>query len=110
MSVARAASRLLSLLVFILPAPAQWDDSDLAHTLTHVGRDLSPDPIPDVEGERPHTVFERLERTMSQPRTTSDRNLAAAPGTVSVAELRHPLSQREESLIQRVQRFSVAGE
>ena len=59
-------------------------------------------------GERPHTVFERLDRSLMNASFPSD-NQPEAPGTVSVQELRQTVSREGKSLIKRAQRYAKAG-
>jgi tetratricopeptide (TPR) repeat protein len=113
MSLERAAAASLWLFFCLLPASAQWDAPTAGRDRrSHAERpgDLFPDAPDDVDGERPHSVFERLERTTARAsRIRPDSEPAGAPGTVSVSELRHPLSSAEASLIQQAQQYSAAG-
>jgi Tfp pilus assembly protein PilF len=87
---------------------------DLDHNSDRATRNPS-DPLgdpPDGDlADRPRTVFERVQRTLaSAPNFPSDREIRAAPGTVSVAELRNGPPKTELSLMQQAQRFANAGD
>lgn len=68
-------------------------------------------PPGTVPGDRPRTAIERVQWALANaPRFLSDREPHAAPGTVSVAELRDPVPKTELSLMQRAQRFATSGD
>jgi len=60
-------------------------------------------------GERPHTVFERLERGWASVTFPSDTEASEAPGVVSVAELRHRVSRAGKNLLHQAQNYVRAG-
>ena len=65
-----------------------------------------------IESDRPRTVFERFEMNRALIKFPSDFDRpapAGAAGTVSVSELRHPLSKDGAALVQKAQQLSRAG-
>ncbi len=68
-------------------------------------------PDDDVFGERPHSFFERYERSVQAaagPKGASPRTFPA--GTVSVDQLRHPLKGKGREFIENGQRFAKTGD
>jgi tetratricopeptide (TPR) repeat protein len=71
-------------------------------------------PPTDDLGEGTPSKFEQLERAAIEnslsPETSRDPSLREPPGTVSVDQLRHPLSGKAGRLIENGQKFSKAGD
>lgn len=63
----------------------------------------------DGGGEAPHSFFDRLSRTGNKPREVSTEG-GFRPGTISVAELRHPPSRAELIAVQRAQPYVATRE
>jgi tetratricopeptide (TPR) repeat protein len=62
-------------------------------------------------GDRPRTTIERTQWALANtPTFPSDREPRAAPGTVSVAELRNPALKTELTLMQQALRFANSGD
>jgi Tfp pilus assembly protein PilF len=62
-------------------------------------------------GDMPRTAVERAQWTLAKASTfPSDHEPHAAPGTVSVGELRNPAPKTELSLMQQAQRFANSGD
>ena len=89
----------------LIPSPSPMPSSA---TVYQRAGDIIPASI--EAGERPHTAFERLEwnRARTQP-VPIDSNRKLAAGSVSVSELRHPLSKAGAALAQKAQELSNAG-
>src|SRR6266550_3075690 len=59
----------------------------------------------DVIGYRAHSVFDQLERLFAPVRQPQQEASSGPAGTVSVDQLRHPLSRKGQQLIERGQRY-----
>jgi Flp pilus assembly protein TadD len=68
------------------------------------------DPAEESFGERPHSVFDRLERKLAQETWPRPESSSSPAGTVSVEQLRHPLTRKGGQLLERAQRYAKAGE
>src|SRR5436190_8971688 len=68
------------------------------------------DSVDDAFGERPHSVFDSLERKYAAERVTKQETSSGPAGTVSVDQLRHPLSRKGQQLIEPGQRHAKADE
>ncbi|MCU1340171.1 MAG: Tetratricopeptide 2 repeat protein [Bryobacterales bacterium] len=64
----------------------------------------------DVTAERPHTLFEHWEQTLTKSSPQQFASSGPATGTVSVDQLRHPLSGKGERLIEKGQHYAKAGD
>ena len=64
----------------------------------------------EVFGERVHSVFDEIERTLAPHRLTQQEASSGPAGTVSVDQLRHPLSRKGQQLIERGQRYAKANQ
>jgi tetratricopeptide (TPR) repeat protein len=68
------------------------------------------DDLSELTFERPHSLFDLLERNEMRDTRPRGESSAGPAGTVSVEELRHPLSAKGDRLIDRAQRYAKAGE
>ncbi|HEY2382923.1 MAG TPA: hypothetical protein VGK48_17240, partial [Terriglobia bacterium] len=103
-------SRLLLFVMFSVYVPAQtaYEANNRAET-GWPAADPFAETIDNASGERPHTVFERLDRRLANASFPSDAEPATAPGTVSVAKLRHTLSRAGKNLLRQAQSYVEAG-
>jgi len=67
-------------------------------------------PADDVFGERPHSVFDSLERKYAAESVAQQETSSGPAGTVSVHQLRHPLSRKGRQLLERGERYAKSGE
>jgi tetratricopeptide (TPR) repeat protein len=111
MTVKSIAAQVLLPVIYVAYAsgqnPSQWNrpvDLDLAHS----GGLFSP-ALDDDSAERPRTPFERQEKNMRTASAPSHSEGAFAPGKISVAELRNRPSRMEANLLERAQRYALAG-
>lgn len=68
------------------------------------------DVFDDPTIERPHTLMERWERSLAENSPPPIPAAAPSSGTVSVDQLRHPLSAKGERLIEKSERYAQAGD
>ena len=104
MFLSKAAINTFLVLSFAISAFAQWSDPIGPSTTTiNMGNTggVFADPSNDVDGDRPRTAFERLERQLAAYSPHADFDVRFAPGVVSAAELRHPISRTVSTLIQQ---------
>jgi tetratricopeptide (TPR) repeat protein len=111
MALQQTTFRLLLLFVMFsvcVRAQTSYDAIDRAETGWPSG-----DPFARTAGngfgERPHTMFERLDPLWANATFPSDNEPSGAPGVVSVAELRHSFSRAGKKLLHQAQNYMQAG-
>ena len=69
-------------------------------------------PLDDGYNDRPRSNFDQIERTLAGTSARTDVEPSTPAGTVSVEELRHPLSHAGAKLLQQkeAQRYGAAGQ
>jgi len=93
---------------------AQWSTSAVPFT-TAINMEKTggvfADSSTDVDMDGPHSEFERVERrlALSAPRPV-DSSVRFAPGVVSAAELRHPISREGANLLKQAQKYASKGQ
>jgi tetratricopeptide (TPR) repeat protein len=105
MSLQRIAVRLLLFVTITFCAFAQRLHNS-ASDITNSPGDLFGDPPDAWTGERPHSSWDDLDRSLAP---VPSEHEPAAGGTVSVGELRQHLSRAGARLIQQGQRYADAG-
>jgi tetratricopeptide (TPR) repeat protein len=68
------------------------------------------DVLEDLSVERPHSIFERLEQSWAKASSAPPPSSSLPAGTVSVDELRHPLSAKGGRLLEKGQASAKAGD
>jgi tetratricopeptide (TPR) repeat protein len=102
-----STGHLLYLLLLALPATAQPSHTSAVPRAEYSSMATA---IDETYGEQPHTALERMEREFARERPERGENYSGPAGTVSVEELRHPLSARAQKLIDQGQRYAKNGE
>jgi hypothetical protein len=104
-SLRLSAGHLLCLLLFAPLALAQR-----THTSTVPFAEYPSSAIDGTYGEPPRSAFERVERDFARQRPTPGETSSGPAGTISVEELRHPISAKARKLIEQGQRYAGNGE
>jgi tetratricopeptide (TPR) repeat protein len=113
MTLSKAARNTFFVLSSVSSAFAQWSTSAVPlATAINMGNTggIFADSSTDVDMEGPHTAFEKLERRLaaSSPRLV-DSDTRFAPGLVSAAELRHPVSREGATLLRQAEKYASKG-